>query len=131
MGAQYKLYKISDNINETPKSGLMPRIVSKGTVDLKAIAKRISKASSLTEGDIYAVTVNLRETIVSLLEEGYTVKIDELGSFSITVESRLVQSEKEIRAGSIKFKRVVFKAARSLNERFKGMLFEKYKNSKQ
>lgn len=131
MSAQYKLYKISDNINEIPKSGLMPRFVSKGTVDLKQIAKQMAKASSLTEGDIYAVIINLRETIVSMLEDGYTVKIDELGSFSITVESRLVQSEKEIRAGSVKFKRVVFKTARSLNERFKGMLFKKYRDSKQ
>lgn len=127
MSAQYKLYKISDNINEMPKEGLVPRIVSKGTFDLRMIARQISQASSLTEGDVYSVIINLRETIISLLEAGYIVKIDELGSFSITIESRLVQSEKEIRAGSIKFKRVVFKTARALNERFKGMSFKRHR----
>ena len=125
MSVQYKLYKISDNISNVPKEGLAPRMISRGMITLDYLTARISDASSLTKGDVYNVIINLREEIIDKLSMGYTVKIDGLGIFSLSIESRVVQKEEEIRSGSMKFKRVIFKAAKYLNTQMRKIDFER------
>lgn len=127
MSIQYKLIKVSDNISSEPKTGFMPRTVSRGTYDLRKMAERMAGASSLTVGDIYSVLINLKDTAVTLLQQGYNVSIDDLGVFSVTAKSHMVQSKKEIRAESIQFKRVVFRTSKALNDEMKGTRFTRLK----
>ncbi len=130
MSVQYKMIQIADTINKPPKKGLKPSVVSKGTFDLKMLAKEISSASSLSEGDVYSSMINMRDMMVFLLQNGFNVKIDDLGTFSVTAQSRIVESASEIRAASIHFKRVAFRPARSLKDTMQKTQFERIKDKK-
>ena len=67
----------------------------------------------------------IKEGIISLLEDGNSVSISGLGTFTLTAQSRLVKDPKEIRAGSISVKDVVFKVSPELMQRLRSVQFER------
>ncbi len=73
------------------------RVVKKEDVHLKEIAKAISEKSTFTEGDIYGVLKEMVKEMKFFMQMGHTVKIDELGSFHLTVEGGLVENREDYR----------------------------------
>lgn len=111
MSAQYDLLRSPDAKSTGELQPLYPRIVSKGTIDTQTLVREISEASSFTEGDLQGVIVALTEKIAYYLSEGYHVQLGEMGYFSSSLKSRLVMDKKEIRATSIYFDNVNFRAS--------------------
>lgn len=111
MAAQYDLLRSPDAKSTGELQPLYPRIVSKGTIDTKTLVREISEACSFTEGDLEGVLVALSEKISYYLSEGYHVQLGEMGYFSSSLKSRLVMDKKEIRATSIYFDNVNFRAS--------------------
>ena len=124
-GIPYKMVKVSDTINENPKQGFMPRIVRRGTVSTDLIVKKLADASSFTGADIHGVIHGLIDQIETHLKLGFNVTIDGLGTFSLAAEGKIVEKDGDIRANSIKVKRVVFKNASSFLKRFTNAVFQK------
>ena len=124
-GIPYKMVPIKDTINETPKQGFIPRIVRRETIPTEIIVKKLSDASSFTAADIYGVIQGLVDEIDIHLQLGFNVTIDGLGTFSLSAEGPMVEKEDDIRANSIRVKRIIFKAARSFSNRFKTARFQK------
>lgn len=111
MAAQYDLLRCPDAKSTGELQPLYPRIVSKGTIDTKTLVREISEACSFTEGDLEGVLVALSEKISYYLSEGFHVQIGEMGYFSSSLKSRLVMDKNEIRATSIYFDNVNFRAS--------------------
>ena len=130
-GIQYKMMPIKDTINEIPKQGFVPRIVSRGTITTRMVAKDIAAASSFSLGDVHGMICSLVEEINRNLQKGYNVTIDGLGTFSISAESRMVENENDIRANSIHVKRVTFRTARGFQARFKSATFQRMEKNQQ
>lgn len=124
-GIQYKMIPFKDTINDTPKNGLVPKIVRRGTITTDMLLTMISSGSTFTKGDLLGVICSLTEAIEDALLSGYNVTIDGLGTFSVSAESRIVQSEDEIRANSIKLKHITFKASRKFNDKMKKATFQR------
>ena len=124
-GIPYKMVRVSDTINENPKQGFMPRIARRGTVSTDLIVEKLADASSFTGADIHGVIRGLTEQIETHLKLGYNVTIEGLGTFSLAAEGIIVEKEGDIRANSIKVKRVVFKNASSFLKRFANAVFQK------
>jgi nucleoid DNA-binding protein len=59
-------------------------------------------------------------------EDGNNVCIEEFGTFSVSAEAvRAVHAENEVRAESIRVKKIVFKTSQALMKRLKGFAFRK------
>lgn len=57
------------------------RSFTAGTYDTKDVAERLSEMSTVSKGDTYAVLIVLGEVLGSMMELGYSVKQDGLGTF--------------------------------------------------
>lgn len=78
-------YKISSV--KSPKTGLkvyFPVIVQSGTLTLSEVAGRIAKRSTMHAADIKAVLSALDQTVGDALTSGHSVRLGDLGSFSLT-----------------------------------------------
>lgn len=79
--AQYEMQE-SNLPNNEGKRILYPRMRLTGQDDLKEIARKISRASTFTPGDIVGLVQGLAEEIAFSMAEGRSVKIDGLGIFT-------------------------------------------------
>lgn len=58
-----------------------PRSVTVGTLTTADVAERLSRMSTVTRGDVYAVLLGLGEVMGEMLAMGNSVKLDGLGTF--------------------------------------------------
>ena len=62
-----------------------PLVKSTGSVDIKTISDELSDASTLNSVDIRAVLFGLEKSLLKYLQEGYTVKFGDLGTFRASI----------------------------------------------
>jgi DNA-binding protein, histone-like, putative len=126
MSVLYKLLPIYDNINSNPKKGMTVRPVSRGTVSLSRLTKKMANETPLKQATLKAVIEELAHQVEEALMEGYHVNLGRLGTFSLSVESnRLVESPKEIRAESVSIKRILFRPSAEMTKQVKKAALER------
>lgn len=113
MAAKYD-FKSNPFVKDGEKQVLYPSIVVSGTKTTDDIVADISTHSSFSPGCVEGVLTELTNYIIHHLREGYNVKIDDLGSFSVTLASRPVTDKSEIRSASVDFDKVCFRATPDL-----------------
>lgn len=97
-----------------------------GMISTDTIVKRIVDRSSLSEGDIRSCIVEFFNTITEELLENHSVKLDGLGVFSLTMNSRPAETADKVTADNIKKIRVQFRPASKWNKNIVGnATFEK------
>lgn len=64
-------------------------------VDLKTIADRIEKRSTVILADIKAVLAALEYEVIQALKEGHTVRLGDLGSFYTRLQSNGAETQEE------------------------------------
>jgi predicted histone-like DNA-binding protein len=118
-----------DNLNpaESKRKGLYPRIISKRTTSLSQLCRKVSEGTSFNYFEAEGIARLLIDGIIKELGEGNNVCLDDFGTFSLSAEAvRTVQDEHEIRAESIRVKKIVFKTSRKLQtERFGEFKFQR------
>ncbi len=83
-------------------------LVSATPVKLSVLADAISKQSTVTIHDVKAVLSSLEEHIVNNLLSGNSVRLGDLGSFRVTLDSAGVEAAADYTAKEIKGIRVRF-----------------------
>ena len=114
MGAKYALYENPNPKGDGKKQPLHARIVPRGTIHTQEIAEEIADSCGYSTA-----------TTKGNLRYGYTVELDDLGSFSISLKSRPVMDKKEIRSWSVNFGNVHFKGSKKLKNRLKSIDLER------
>lgn len=130
MSIQYRLTPMRDNISEKPKEGFYAQVVTRGTIETRELCKEIADRCSLSVADMRAAIEALAQTIEDKLQDGYNVSIDEIGTFSVSAESRTVQSADEIRGQSVKVKNINFRPSVRLKKTMKSSVFERITTKK-
>ncbi|MCD8165574.1 MAG: HU family DNA-binding protein [Bacteroides sp.] len=130
MSIQYRLTPLKDNISDDPKKGFYAQVVTRGTVTTRELCREISRRCTLNTADMKAAIEALAEVIEEKLNEGYNVSIDELGTFSVSANSRTVQDENEIRSQSVKVKNINFRPSVRLKSTLSQATFERIKQRK-
>ena len=120
MAVEYDLYKVSD-IHSKETDLLKARTVSKGTITTHKLASWIQQISGFNHGQSKGLLMCLTDTILDYLEDGYEVQLGELGYFSILVTGRPVKNKKELRAESVRFKRLLFRPSKKTRDRLKNL----------
>ena len=117
MSIYYRMDEQTDNLHpeDNRKRGLFPRIIRKGTVGLKELCKRTAAGTTFNAIELESAANMLVAGILKELGNGNNVTIDHFGTFSISAEAiRKVQNPKDIRAESIRLKKIVFKTSKTL-----------------
>ena len=116
MATQYDLKPGLGPKGEEDEPVLYPKVVAYGTKTLKDIMHDATLYSGLNASTVQGVVTFLEDTIAEYLASGYNVKLGNIGTFSATLKSRKVTGKDEIRAKSIHFANVHFKAAKELKK---------------
>ena len=84
------------------------RALQKKPVDSAEIARQLAEKSSLQDGDVMSVLVQLSGVIAEHLHQGRTVSIDGLGNFFPTITSKGVEKPEECTADKVSFVKLLW-----------------------
>lgn len=85
-----------------------PMIKSTGSVDVRTISEELSDASTLNSVDIRAVLFGLEKSLLKYLQDGYTVKFGDLGTFRPSISGTSAEIADDMTAGNVTKIRVLF-----------------------
>ncbi len=125
MSAEYKLVRRPDPHKTDVKQPLYPCFVPSRIVRLDDLARMARGRSSFSSADIKGMLQLLQDLIVDALEYGQCIELEGIGTFGISLKSRPVMEEKEIRAESIRFQDVTFRSSKELCHRLCAMQLER------
>jgi len=106
------------------------RTVVDRTWNNKEIAQEIAKRCTIRKAEAMAVLDEMAEIFLQKLQEGDAIKLEGIGSFHISAKSPSVKSKHEVRAESIKFGGIVYRAEKKLLRKMSNTKFQKVTYSK-
>ena len=113
-GGQYKYYG---------------RISKRDKVNFRYIAKVLSRRTTLNAADMAAAVEGLREVIVEELLAGNNVKLDGLGTFSLSLRTKGVEDLSKFNKNMLREVRIQFLATTELKETLKAAEFHFQKST--
>lgn len=99
--------------------------VSNELVNSKEIAKEIQESTTLTKADVVAAMQALSDIIAKKLSMGYNVKIDGIGTFSISAKSAGFDSAVKVKPSAVKFSKISYRADAKLRKVLSDVKFER------
>ena len=122
MAANYDLRENPNPKKDGKKQPLYARIVSKGTITSRELLEDISSGTTFTVADLEGAISALAEKMATHLKNGYNVELGNIGYFSAKLKARPVMEKDEIRAASVEFDNVNFRASAWLKKNTRGDL---------
>ena len=104
MALNFRAYQSSLKTQEGKRLWYPILVKDAGVVTLPQIAKRIAEKSSLTIGDVYNVVNCLIGEMNDKLLNGHSVRLDELGSFTVIAKpgGKGVETPQEVNPAQLK-----------------------------
>lgn len=84
---------------------------SKGTCDIEELSEKIAQATTMTRGDVKGVLAALEDEIIDRLLNGEIVKLGDLGTFRVSLQSTGAETIDKFTAANIKKANIVFRAS--------------------
>jgi predicted histone-like DNA-binding protein len=109
MPIKFDIYPNPKRKNDTADTKYHARIITNRIVSEKTFADEISKASSLTPGDILGVLTELRSNIVTHLLQGERIHLPGIGYMELSIDNPEIDSDgpnfssKRLKVKTIKF----------------------------
>lgn len=127
MPAKYQFFKNpqSPQQKEEDEGVLHARIVEGQTLRFEKLCELIADRSTFKVGEVQGVMTLFKEELIRSLKEGDPVEIEGVGTFYATATCAPIHDPKEIRAESIHFSRIVFRACKELKREMSLMRFER------
>ena len=117
MKAKYDFRVMPNLQGKEEELGLYPQLVTSGTITMKDLMERASRHSGFNPAEVLGIVTFLEDAMVEYLSQGYHVKLGDIGTFSAGLTSRKVMSKEEIRANSVHFDNVHFKADKKFRKK--------------
>ncbi|MFC0875563.1 HU family DNA-binding protein [Saccharicrinis sp. FJH2] len=120
MALRYKI--VSTNVLENGQKGRriwFPKLTGSQQMNLNQIAKELQKRTTASGADVYLVIKGLVDLIPVLLADGYTLKLDELGTFRLHAKVEPSDYEDAVTVRNIKELHLKFRADNALKTELK------------
>lgn len=88
MGLKYKVVAKRSPLAKNSQTLYYPALDDRKVANLDMVCEEISRVSTLTRADVMATVIALQETMLYLMEQGYNVKLDDLGTFSLHASAK-------------------------------------------
>jgi predicted histone-like DNA-binding protein len=130
MAVKYRVKTKPDNISkrETPRYYAIP--VRAGIIDLKGIATKLAARSSLSEGDVYSTIAGMVSVIEDGLHDGYSVRVDGLGIFTLSASSEGYDNPEDCTPHRVKARKICYRADPALKKNLKSVKFKRERDQK-
>jgi predicted histone-like DNA-binding protein len=121
-------YSLKERVN--PQALLDPRkqyafVQNQGAVNLRQLATRISRESTISMMDTMAVLEGLLQVIPDLLADGKIVRLGDLGTFRVTISSEGVDDPDDFNASLIKGLNLKFRPGAEFRDQLERVKFTK------
>ncbi len=93
-----------------------PNAVSAGHFSSEDMAKDIVQATSISESDVVGTMKAYSMVLSERLKMGYNIKLDGIGTFSLSVIGEPCDTEKECKPNKVKVGKIAFKADSKLRK---------------
>lgn len=127
MSITYKARKMSCRIPGQEKEGYFAGKVPDKTISTKSFCRLVSDRCSLTGADIKGALEAIVETFEMELIQGRSIQLGELGIFSASVTSEVVDTEEELKPDKVRVKSITFLPSVRLKEAMKKARFVRLK----
>ena len=108
-----------------PETKYYPCAVHQGEDDLDRLVDIVVSQSTMSRADCYGVIISLTKAIGESLAAGRIVKIDNLGTFQITLQGLPADSPADLGKSSIKSAKIINKPSRNLKQVVKQLSYKK------
>ena len=98
---------------------------SRGSLDLREIARILGQRSTVSTADVVAVLEGLIELVPEKLMEGYLLKLGDFGTFRIGFSSKGEEKALSVKSKSISKPRINFRPGKVIREELNKAEFEK------
>ncbi len=126
------LYNLNQRVN--PRTPTDPRKYyafpkASGSVELRDLARRISRESTVSIMDTMAVLEGMLQVIPDFLSEGNIVKMGDFGTFRLSISSEGVENPDEFSTSMIKKTNLLFRPGSVFKNQLKNIKFTRAKNA--
>lgn len=118
-----------DLYNNPEKEGVISpklhaKVITRGVINTRNISQSINRKCTLTESDVWAVLTALQTEFYNAFKEGYSVNLEGIGSFSLSLKCPPDVDPKYVSSKDIKVKGIRFVPDRKLLEMLNKVDFE-------
>ena len=125
MAISFKMVPKNNNLATPPGPKYYPSAVNHGEVNLKYLSKMVASQSTVSRADCYAVIVALTQAIGDSLSQGKIVKIEDLGTFQITLQGLPADTPDDLGKSNIKRAKIIYKPALELKGVLKKLTYKR------
>ncbi|MFC0875866.1 HU family DNA-binding protein [Saccharicrinis sp. FJH2] len=125
MSVKYHVIQRGNPLDQAAPKKFFASFSSNGEITLKRLSERIAQISTVSRTDTLAVLTALLEVVPQELTEGQTVRLGDLGSFSINISSEGSDTADKVTAANIRGAKVVFRPGKELKDAMKTIQYEK------
>lgn len=128
MPIKFDLYKNPEKERvEVPK--LHAKVITKDVITTKDLRDTINKKCTVAPADVAAVLTALSSEMFEALSNGYSVHLEGLGHFSLSLRCAPDVNPKHVSTSDISVKGIRFLPDKELSEKFKTVEFERLKDA--
>ena len=128
MPIKFDLYKNPEKEGvEVPK--LHAKVITKDVITTKDLRDTINKKCTVAPADVAAVLTALSSEMFEALSNGYSVHLEGLGHFSLSLRCAPDVNPKHVSTSDISVKGIRFLPDKELSEKFKTVEFERLKDA--
>lgn len=108
-----------------PETKYYPCAIHQDEDDLDSLSDIVASQSSFSKADCYGVIIGLTKAIGDSLSEGRIVRIDNLGTFQITLKGLPADSPDDLGKANIKEANIVYKPSRKMKQTLKQLTYKR------
>lgn len=125
MALEYEVKAKRPGLAQQQKPRYFPVLTGRRVADIHMVSKKVSARTSLTSADIVGVVEALTTIIPQLLEDGYNVKLDNLGTFSVHAKSEGKEDPGKVTVKDIKELKMSFLPSKRMKKRLQTLRVKK------
>ncbi|MDR1005618.1 MAG: HU family DNA-binding protein [Bacteroidales bacterium] len=126
MSYQYKVKEKKVNLTGETQYKFFATPVSMGQVSTDEIINEIAERTTLAPSDLVGAITALSSIITEKIKRGYSVKLDRLGTFGLSITSDGFSDAAKCTPAKVKAKKVWFRADKRMKEAVSDTNFERY-----
>ena len=109
MSVKYRKKKIVLAFDtESPVSKYVAANVLVGSIDYNKLCDEVNQRTGIHRGIVDVVIKGVQDTMISFLEEGFSVKLGEFGTFRPSLQAKSQDKEEDVDADTVSRVKIIF-----------------------
>lgn len=130
MSVKYRKRKIVLQFDkENPLSKYVATNVLIGSIGYNKLCDEVNQRTGMHRGVVDVVLKGVQDTMISFLEEGFSVKLGEFGSFRPAIQAKSQDKEEDVDSDTISRVKIIFTPGNKFQQMLNGVSIESVSNA--